>query len=96
VDASAIRRALLTPTAEHGFANDWNAMQWADTGVLLMPSGRSAHLEAGYFVGARKPLHILLADQQEPELMYLMATSISRSIAELIHWLAQTKTGVRL
>jgi hypothetical protein len=87
--------ALLHPIAERGFANDWNAMQWADTGVLLMPSGRSAHIEAGYFVGAHKPLHILLGDEQEPELMYLMATSISRSIAELVHWLGATRTGVR-
>jgi hypothetical protein len=82
--------ALLSPIAQRGFESDYRAMQWADTGVLLMPSGRSAHLEAGYFNGARKPLHILLGDEQEPELMYLMATSISRSIAELVHWLATT------
>jgi hypothetical protein len=80
--------ALSHPVAEAGFALDWGAMQWADTGVLLLPSGRSAHIEAGYFVGARKPLHILLTAEQEPELMYLMATSLSRSIAELVHWLS--------
>lgn len=53
----------------------------------LLPSGRSAHIEAGYFVGARKPLHILLTTEQEPELMYLMATSISRNVAELATWI---------
>lgn len=79
--------ALGHPIAERGFQSDWQAMKWADTGVLLLPSGRSAHIEAGYFVGARKPLHILLSEEQEPELMYLMATSISRSIAELATWL---------
>lgn len=82
--------ALLSPLAKRGFESDYKAMEWADTGVLLLPSGRSAHIEAGYFNGARKPLHILLGEEQEPELMYLMATSISRSIAELIHWLAET------
>lgn len=83
--------ALLSPIAQEGFNHDFGAMQWADTGVLLLPSGRSAHIEAGYFVGARKPLHILLAPEaMEPELMYLMASSVSRTIAELVHWLATT------
>ena len=68
------RDYLDHPLSCHGFANDWNAMEWADTGVLLMPCGRSAHLEAGYFVGARKPLYILLFGQREPELMYKMST----------------------
>ena len=60
---------LEHPIAAAGFASDFNAMRWADAGVLVLPSGRSAHLEAGYFVahleagyfvGARKPLWILL------------------------------------
>lgn len=85
--------ALAHPIATAGFNLDFGAMQWADTGVLLLPSGRSAHIEAGYFVGARKSLHILLTEEQEPELMYLMASSISRSIAELAHWLAAVEVA---
>jgi hypothetical protein len=80
-------RALLLghPIAAMGFQSDWQAMQWADTGVLLLPSGRSAHIEAGYFVGAEgKRLHILLTDPQEPELMYLMANGIHLSVADLL------------
>lgn len=61
--------------AQEGYENDWSAMEWADTGVLLLPSGRSAHLEAGYFAGAPgKRLFILLLEDQEPELMYKMGT----------------------
>ncbi|HEV2126921.1 MAG TPA: hypothetical protein VGW38_29575, partial [Chloroflexota bacterium] len=78
------RSALGHPVSQAGFASDWNAMVWADTGVLVMPCGRSAHIEAGYFVGAGKELHILLAEEQEPELMYLMATSISLNLDELL------------
>ena len=78
--------ALSHSIAQKGFGLDFGGMQWADTGVLLLPSGRSAHIEAGYFVGAHKPLHILLTERMEPELMYLMASSISGSIAELVHW----------
>lgn len=76
--------ALFHPIAQKGFALDFGAMQWADTGVLLLPSGRSAHIEAGYFVGARKRLFIVLTEEQEPELMYLMADGIARSLAELL------------
>jgi hypothetical protein len=72
--------------AELGFKNDWDAMQWADTGVLLLPSGRSAHLEAGYFVGAGKELHILIPNEDEfvPELMYKMATRVHCSDLSLL------------
>jgi hypothetical protein len=50
----AYRAALLTSQlAADGFAGDWGAMNWADTGVLVLPAGASAHLEAGYFAGAR-------------------------------------------
>lgn len=76
--------ALTHPVAKNGFQYDWQAMQWADTGVLLLPCGRSAHLEAGYFVGAGKPLYILLSDG-EPELMYKMATGICLTISELVN-----------
>lgn len=75
---------LQHPVSQAGYALDWGAMQGADTGVLVLPSGRSAHIEAGYFVGAGKELHILMLDRQEPELMYLMATSICLSIDDLV------------
>lgn len=84
-DNSAYREALDTPIARLGFANDWQAMLWADTCVLLLPCGRSAHLEAGYFVGAGKELYILLSDtEQQPELMYLMATRMCVEGVELL------------
>ncbi len=77
------KEALNHPIAEQGFNLDWEAMAWADVGVLVMPCGRSAHLEAGYFVGAKKPLFILLSDG-EPELMYKMSTGVCLSLSELL------------
>lgn len=67
--------------AEDGFANDFDAMKLADACVLVLPCGRSAHLEAGWFAGAGKPCWIMLEDpaaavRLEPELMYKMATCI--------------------
>lgn len=81
--------SLSHPIAERGFANDWEAMQWADTGILLLPCGRSAHLEAGYFVGAGKELFILLRDENEPELMYKLATGIFDQFGPLAERLLQ-------
>lgn len=73
--------ALEHPTAVAGFESDFGAMEWADAGVLLLPCGRSAHLEAGWMVGAGKPVLIVLDDEEfpapggsNPELMYKMAT----------------------
>jgi hypothetical protein len=75
--------ALDHPVAEAGFGHDWNAMRWADACVLVMPCGRSAHLEAGYFVGAHKRLVILLSDG-EPELMYSMAYAVCADMGEVL------------
>lgn len=88
-DAARFRASLSHPIAESGFGNDWEAMQWAEAGVLLLPCGRSAHLEAGYFVGAGKPLIILLHGTNEPELMYKMADAICLSVPEVVSKLAE-------
>jgi nucleoside 2-deoxyribosyltransferase len=68
------RDALKHPIAESGFASDFEAMQWADACVLVLPCGRSAHLEAGWFVGQGKPCAIFIPETVEPELMYKMGT----------------------
>lgn len=75
--------ALLHPLAEQGFLNDFAAMQMAQVCVLVLPCGRSAHLEAGYFVGAGKPL-LILVEQIEPELMYKMADSVHSGLGSLM------------
>lgn len=77
--------ALKHPEAEAGFGLDWAAMEWADTGVLVLPCGRSAHIEAGYFAGAKKNLFIMLGNENPviPELMYKMATAVFPGVASL-------------
>lgn len=77
-------KGLSHPLAENGFKKDFAAMEWADVCVLVLPCGRSAHLEAGWFVGAGKQLYILTKDGEEPELMYKMADGVVGSINELI------------
>lgn len=83
--ADGYRENLLNnPIAALGFQHDMRAMQWADTCVLLLPCGRSAHLEAGWFCGMGKRCIILTQDGEEPELMALMATDIAVNENELI------------
>lgn len=72
------RAALDDPISNQGFKYDFDAMEASDAGVLLLPSGRSAHLEAGYFAGhPNKSLHILMMEDQEPELMYKMGDQLT-------------------
>lgn len=70
-----------------GFYADFDAMQRADTFVLVLPCGRSAHLELGWAVGRGKQTAILLEDPLEPELMYRMVDYLAPSLFDLLGWL---------
>jgi hypothetical protein len=61
------------PIAQEGYGFDKAALDWCDTCVLVLPCGRSAHLEAGYCAGqGKRVIWWLHTDRFEPELMYLM------------------------
>ena len=83
---------LQHPIAGDGFGLDWEAMQDADGCVLVLPCGRSSHLEAGYFVGAGKPLWIIVTEG-EPELMYRMASAVCTSCGEVIEEIEAWRQG---
>lgn len=77
--------ALRHPIAAQGYLSDYRAMEWADACVLVLPCGRSAHLEAGWFAGRGKRLIILTKDGEEPELMALMAQAIVGNISDVLY-----------
>ncbi len=79
--------ALENPIAVEGFRLDFEAMEASDVCVLVLPCGRSAHLEAGWFVGMGRPCYILSAGKEEPELMYRMATLVTVDVQEIISYL---------
>lgn len=59
------------PAVERGFSFDREALDWAECCVLVLPCGRSAHLEAGYAAGkGKRTIFYLHPDKFEPELMY--------------------------
>ena len=80
------RQALNHPSALAGFGNDFDAMKWADVFVLVLPCGRSAHLEAGWAIGQGKPTCILLDNESEPELMYKLADCLAIDLHEVLAW----------
>lgn len=83
--AQQYRQALFTPIAQAGFRADLDGMIWADVCLLLLPCGRSAHLEAGWMAGqAGKQVIVLTRDGEEPELMALLADSICLSFNEVL------------
>jgi len=49
---------LADPRTQRAFAEDRSWLDWADTVLLMLPCGRSAHLEAGYGKGCGKRLFI--------------------------------------
>lgn len=81
------------PTAAAGFDADFAAMQKADTFVLVLPCGKSAHLELGWAVGAGKRTAILLEDPVEPELMYRMVDHLATSVDDLLAWMGVEPTA---
>lgn len=73
------------PVARGGYGLDKAALDWCDTCVLLLPCGRSAHLELGYAIGQGKDSFIFLrAEKFEPELMYLLARDLVSTMDELL------------
>lgn len=77
------KQIIEHPLAIEGFDLDYNAMKNSSAAIIVLPCGRSAHLEAGYFVGSRKPLYVYVPGKFEPELMYKMATLITDKIGDI-------------
>ena len=77
--------ALDGYAARHVYEFDLHHLNRADKGVLVLPAGKSGHLEFGYLSGQGKPCYILL--DKEPErfdVMYRFATKVVSSVDELL------------
>lgn len=84
------RTALASPHAVNVFEFDQRWLDRADAFVLVMPAGRSAHLEAGYMVGRGKPVCILLEeDHSRWDVMYLFAGLVTDDLYEMLDWMKE-------
>lgn len=84
----AFIQGLSHPIAARGFASDMTALRACDVCVLVLPCGKSAHLEAGWARGAGKKTFILLHGECEPELMYKMTDGVCASMEKLLGLIA--------
>jgi len=80
---------LHHPKAERQFKADLDALEWADTCVLVLPSGRSAHTEAGWMAGAGRRVFVYIPEMQEPELMYKLFDGVAGSMEDLLEAIGQ-------
>jgi len=74
--AETLTQALLHPMAARAFSSDFGGMLRAAACVLVLPCGKSAHLEAGWFAGQSRPLVVYMPEASEPELMYRLAPQL--------------------
>ena len=78
-------QALKGYAAKHIFEFDKKHLDRADMAVLIMPAGRSGHLELGYMVGKGKPSFVLLEEGTERwDLMLQFANGVFFSLEKLI------------
>lgn len=78
-------QALAGYAARNVFNYDKSHLDRCDAAVLVMPAGKSGHLELGYFIGRGKPGYILM--DKEPErydVMYGFATAVVTRFADLM------------
>lgn len=84
-------QALDGHAAKNVFAFDKRHLDSSDAAVLVLPAGKSGHLELGYIIGRGKPAVILL-EQDDPErfdVMYQFAGCVTGQIEKAIEYLRQ-------
>ena len=82
------KEALQGLAAKHIFQFDKYHLDTADFVVMLLPAGRSGHLEFGYAIGQGKPGYILFDGEPDRyDVMYQFATDIFFDSRELLETL---------
>ena len=77
--------ALAGIAAKHVFEFDLFHLDRSDIVVLLMPSGKSAHLELGYSIGKGKPGFVLFDTEPERyDVMYQFASGVFFALEDLL------------
>ena len=69
--------ALRGCAARHVFDFDMGHLNASDAAVLLLPAGKSGHMELGYILGQGKPGYILFPEVPDRwDVMYQLATDV--------------------
>lgn len=84
------QEALYGHAAEHVFFYDQHHLDESDIALLLLPAGKSVHLEFGYMIGQGKPGYVLFdAVPERWDVMYRMAARVFFSQEELLRVLKE-------
>lgn len=81
--------ALDGLAANHVFSFDRHHIDSSHIGVLVLPAGKSGHLELGYMAGQGKPTAILLDTPDRWDVMYKFAERVVESVHDLVLWLGR-------
>lgn len=76
--------ALACPAAKHVFEFDLKWLTQADGAILVLPAGKSSHLELGWILGRNKRGFVLLDSPDRWDIMYQFATGVYATVEELI------------
>jgi len=77
--------ALKSYAADHVFEFDKYHLDRCTGAILILPAGRSGHIELGYMIGKGKPAYVLFdKDSDRWDVMYRFATGVFFDIEELI------------
>ena len=87
------RDALAGLAAEHVYNFDFKHLNESDVAVLLLPCGKSGHLELGYMLGKGRKGYILLDNPERWDVMYKFADGIFHNFEELKIELLKLKGG---
>jgi len=78
-------QALAGYHAQNAYALDLKHLSRADILVLLLPAGKSAHIEMGWMIGKGKRAYILLdGEPNRYDIMYNFATGVFTNLEDLI------------
>ena len=78
--------ALCRPAARNVFDFDKRHLDASDAFLLVLPSGRSAHMELGYMVGKGKRTCVLIDDPDRWDVMYQFADLVTDSPERALEW----------
>lgn len=85
--------ALKGDVQEAAFVRDMSQLIDCDAVVMVMPCGRSAHLELGWACGNHKLTIALITPHVEPELMYKMVDHICVDMEEVLSALSVAESA---
>jgi nucleoside 2-deoxyribosyltransferase len=88
---SSYKEALEGSHVENVFYYDKTYIDFSDIVIMVMPAGRSGHLELGYAAGCGKKTFILLDKEPEQyDVMPRFSDAICNNVSELIDELRKT------